>query len=234
MGNCDELLFLGGPDATTLEYISKKLGKETIRTRNASRNFGSKGGGGSESYNVTGRELMMPDEIACMDNNNCILFIRGLHPFFGEKYDYPKHPNYHMTGDADKELLFMVNEKFHTAASNKEADEAEELKERLKAQSRKSDQFNAGRAEKAHRKNKLAMRDHSLKGLRLNQPADIIAELSLLAEQNPGKTMDQVAKIEEIHVPISDALDEYGGLSEEATLAGPPADGTEREETRGN
>ncbi|MCI9545799.1 MAG: type IV secretory system conjugative DNA transfer family protein [Lachnospiraceae bacterium] len=99
-GNCDSFLFLGGQEQTTLEYVSKKLGKRTILTKGTSNSKGRQGSH-SESYNNKGRDLLSPDEISRMDNKNCILFIRGLFPFFGEKYDYPKHKNYKLTGDAD-------------------------------------------------------------------------------------------------------------------------------------
>ena len=104
-GNCDAFLFLGGQEQTTLEYVSKKLGKVTILTNGYSR---SKGGQGSrtESENVKGRDLLSPDEISRMDNKNCILFIRGLLPFFCTKYDYPKHKNYQYTGDAKEAFLY--------------------------------------------------------------------------------------------------------------------------------
>lgn len=104
-GNCDTFLFLGGQEQTTLEYVSKKLGKVTILTNGYSR---SRGGQGSrtESENVKGRDLLSPDEISRMDNKNCILFIRGLLPFFCTKYDYPKHKNYQYTGDAKEAFLY--------------------------------------------------------------------------------------------------------------------------------
>ena len=215
VGNCDELLFLGGPDATTLEYISKKLGKETIRTRNASRNFGSKGGGGSESYNTTGRELMMPDEIACMDNENCILFIRGLHPFFCKKYDYPNHPNYKHTGDANKDLLFSVKENFNTAAPAVEEDKADEAREKLKVQNRKSGTFNSAKMEQAHIQNQKAIRQVSAKGLRLNEPTDILQTLTLLAEQSENerrfRTFHEKTSLAEANMPEFSALSEFNG-----------------------
>ena len=113
MGNCDSTLFLGGADATTLEYISKLLGKETIRSINNSRSYGRQGSH-SLSYNKTGRELMTPDELRVMDNQNCVLFIRGEYPFFGTKYALEKHPNYKLSGDADKKLLFDVKERLQT------------------------------------------------------------------------------------------------------------------------
>ena len=93
IANCDSLLFLGCQDSTTLEFISKSLGKETIRTMSSSRSFG-RSGGSSVSYNKTGRELMTPDELRTMDNKHCIYFLRGLDPFFARKYDLKSHPNF--------------------------------------------------------------------------------------------------------------------------------------------
>lgn len=107
VGNCDSQIFLGGSDATTLEYFSKALGKETIRSVNDSRSYG-KQGSHSISYNKTGRELMTPEELRTMDNKNCIIFIRGEDPFFAVKYPYEKHPNYKYTGDANKKLKYNV------------------------------------------------------------------------------------------------------------------------------
>ncbi|MGN0673128.1 MAG: VirD4-like conjugal transfer protein, CD1115 family, partial [Anaerovoracaceae bacterium] len=120
VGNCDTLLFLGGSDATTLDYISKKLGKETIRSKNTSRTYG-RTGSSSTSFNSAGRELMQPDEISAMDNLNCIIFVRGEAPFFSSKYDYPKHPNYKMTGDADDKKLFIIQDKVQTVANAPDA-----------------------------------------------------------------------------------------------------------------
>ncbi len=113
VGNCDSLLFLGGSDKTTLEYISGKLGKQTIRSVNNSRSYGRQGSY-SMSYNKDGRELMTQDELSNMDNINCILFIRGLYPFFSTKYDLETHPNYNKTGDANKSLKFDVKKMLNT------------------------------------------------------------------------------------------------------------------------
>ncbi len=119
-GNCDSFLFLGGQEQTTLEYVSKKLGKESIIVKGSSNSKG-RSGSYSQSYNVKGRDLMTPDEISRMDNKNCILFIRGLFPFFSEKYDYPKHKNYKYTGDADKKQNYEYRsvEKFEVKAAPK-------------------------------------------------------------------------------------------------------------------
>lgn len=105
IGNCDSFLFLGGQEQTTLETVSKKLGKRTIIENGYSRSRGGQGSR-SESENLKGRDLMTPDEISRMDNNCCILFIRGLFPFFCHKYDYPRHPNYKWTGDNKDEYLY--------------------------------------------------------------------------------------------------------------------------------
>ena len=101
------MLFLGGSDTETLKYVSEKLGKETIRAAGDSVSKGRQGNL-SISHNKIARDLMTPDELSNMDNNNCILFIRGEHPFFCEKYPLEEHPAYHLSGDADDDLLFDV------------------------------------------------------------------------------------------------------------------------------
>jgi len=122
IGNCDSFLFLGGQEQSTLELVSKKLGKETIRVRNSSRNVGGRNSGGSMSYNTTARELMMPDEIAKMDTSNCIYFLRGENPFFGNKFDYPKHSNYKYTGDAENEYLYNLSQHRRNEDNEKDFD----------------------------------------------------------------------------------------------------------------
>lgn len=83
-GNCDNVLYYGGMEQSTTEWVSRLLGKQTIDTRETSD---SKGMNGSHtiSYRRTGRELMMPDELAQMDNNECVYVLRGLHPFRSRK-----------------------------------------------------------------------------------------------------------------------------------------------------
>lgn len=164
-GNCDSFLFLGGQEQTTLEYVSKKLGKETIRTRNASRNFGGRGGGNSLSYNTTGRELMTPDEISRMETSDCILFIRGELPFFGKKYDYPKHPNYPMTGDANDDFLFDVTKAFNTMAkpARRNSPYADE-KHRIKIMSERAETRHSEKLARMERERRRALRTHSAKG----------------------------------------------------------------------
>ena len=98
MGNADTLLYLGGNEQSTHEYISKLLGKETIDTRNRSQSKG-RNGSMSVSYQQTGRELLLPDEVRTLDNDYAILFIRGERPVMDRKYDILKHPNIKRTED---------------------------------------------------------------------------------------------------------------------------------------
>ena len=106
VGNCDSFLFLGGQEQGTLEYISKELGKGTIIVRSRGMSDG-KSKSSSQNYSKSGRELMTPDELARMSTKQCVLIIRGLNPFLGNKYEYTKHPNYKLTGDANKDLLYV-------------------------------------------------------------------------------------------------------------------------------
>ncbi len=113
IGNCDSFLFLGGQEYSTLEYLSKELGKTTVHVYTHSRSFARKGGSGNKGQQKTARELMTPDEIMKMDNRDCILIIRGLHPFYGPKYDYPRHKNYKYTGDYADSQLYDYRKKFN-------------------------------------------------------------------------------------------------------------------------
>lgn len=117
IGNCDSFLFIGGSDETTLKYVSNKLGKETIRSINNSKSIG-RSSSSSMSYNKDGRELMTQDELSTMDNENCVLFVRGEQPFFSRKYRLERHPNYKRSGDAKKELLYDVRERLHTGEAS--------------------------------------------------------------------------------------------------------------------
>jgi len=95
-GNCDTLLYLGGNEQSTHEYISKLLGKETIDTRTHSQTKG-KSGSYSTNMQTTGRELMTPDEVRLLDNSKALLFIRGFPAVMDDKYDLNRHPNIRKT-----------------------------------------------------------------------------------------------------------------------------------------
>ena len=107
VGNCDTTLFLGGKEKSTLKEISELLGKETIDSFNTSENRGTQISHGL-NYQKLGKELMSQDEIAVMDGGKCILQLRGVRPFFSDKYDITKHPNYKYLADADKNNTFDV------------------------------------------------------------------------------------------------------------------------------
>ena len=104
-GNCDSFLFLGGKEKTTLKDVSEILGKETIDSFNTSETRGRELSHGL-NYQKLGKELMTQDEIAVMDGGKCILQIRGVRPFFSDKYDITAHPNYKYLSDYDKKNSF--------------------------------------------------------------------------------------------------------------------------------
>ena len=107
VGNCDVTLFLGGKEKSTLKEISELLGKETIDSLSQSENRGAQTSHGL-SYQKLGKELMTQDEITVMDGGKCILQLRGVRPFFSDKYDLTKHPRYKYLSDADKKNVFDV------------------------------------------------------------------------------------------------------------------------------
>ena len=106
-GNCDTMLFLGGKEKSTLKEISESLGKETIDSFNTSTNRGQ-----SESYGMNyqklGKELKSQDELAVMDGGKCILQVRGVRPFFSDKFDITHHKQYPMLLDDNHEQEFNI------------------------------------------------------------------------------------------------------------------------------
>ena len=98
MGNCDEFLYLGGNEQGTHKYVSELLGKETIDMNTYGKSTGHSGNY-STNYQITGRELMTPDEVRMLDNHYALLFIRGERPVMDEKYDILKHPNVALSAD---------------------------------------------------------------------------------------------------------------------------------------
>lgn len=99
LGNCDEFLYLGGNESSTHKLISESyLGKATIDTNTYGKSSG-RSGNYSTNYQITGRELMTPDEVRMLDNRLALLFIRGERPLVDEKYDLLKHPNVKFTAD---------------------------------------------------------------------------------------------------------------------------------------
>ena len=98
VGNCDEFLYLGGNEKETHKYVSELLGKETIDTNTYGQTKG-KSGSYSTNFQQSGRELLQPDEVRMLDNQNALLFIRGERPILDAKYDLMKHHNIRYTED---------------------------------------------------------------------------------------------------------------------------------------
>ena len=110
VGNCDTTIFLGGKESTTLKEMSEMLGKETIDLFNTSDTRGTNRSYGI-NYQKTGKDLMTKDELAVMDGGKCIMQLRGVRPFFSDKFDITKHKRYKELSDYDPKLAFDI-EKF--------------------------------------------------------------------------------------------------------------------------
>ena len=106
-GNCDTTLFLGGKEKDTLKDLAEILGKETIDLYNTSDTRGTSQSYGL-NYQKTGKELMSQDEIAVMDGSKCIMQLRGVRPFFSDKFDITKHKQYPLLSDYDKKKEFDI------------------------------------------------------------------------------------------------------------------------------
>ena len=107
VGNCSCVLFLGGKERSTLKEISEMLGKETIDLYNTSVTKGNQESHG-QNFQKLGKDLMSPDEIAVMDNDKCILQVQGIRPFFSDKYDITRHPQYKKLSDYNSKNRFDV------------------------------------------------------------------------------------------------------------------------------
>ncbi|MBR1737708.1 MAG: type IV secretory system conjugative DNA transfer family protein, partial [Firmicutes bacterium] len=108
-GNCDTTLFLGSGENQTMKTISERVGKTTIDHRSSSETKGTQGSYSLQNQ-ILGRDLITPDEVGKLDNDECILFIRGVKPFRSKKYNLERHPNYKKTGDYKKEYSFDIVE----------------------------------------------------------------------------------------------------------------------------
>ena len=108
-GNCDTTLFLGGKEKTTLKDLEDVLGKETIDLYNTSDTRGTSQSYGL-NYQKTGKALMSQDEIAVMDGGKCIMQLRGVRPFFSDKFDITKHGRYKELSDYDQKNAFDIED----------------------------------------------------------------------------------------------------------------------------
>ena len=132
-GNCDTTLFLGGKEKTTLKELAEVLGKETIDLYNTSDTRGTSQSYGL-NYQKTGKELMSQDEIAVMDGGKCIMQLRGVRPFFSNKFYITKHKQYHLLSDYDEKNAFdiekYVKNLYHAKIRNNDTvDEVEDVGE---------------------------------------------------------------------------------------------------------
>ena len=109
VGNCSCVLFLGGKERSTLKEISEMLGKETIDLYNTSVTKGNQESHG-QNFQKLGKDLMSPDEIAVMGNSKCILQVQGIRPFFSDKYDITRHPQYKRLSDYHSKNRFDVKQ----------------------------------------------------------------------------------------------------------------------------
>ena len=101
VGNADEFLYLGGNEQSTHKFVSELLGKATIDTNTYGKSSG-RSGNYSTNYQISGRELLTPDEVRMLDNRYALLFVRGERPVMDLKYDILKHPNVKLTADGGK------------------------------------------------------------------------------------------------------------------------------------
>ena len=107
IGNCDTTIFLGGKEGSTLKEISETLGKETIDLYNTSETRSNQNSYGL-NYQKTGKDLMSKDELFVMDGGKCIMQLRGVRPFFSDKFDITRHKNYKLLSDYNKKNTFDV------------------------------------------------------------------------------------------------------------------------------
>ncbi|MDL2234621.1 TraG/TraD/VirD4 family protein [Christensenellaceae bacterium OttesenSCG-928-L17] len=113
VGNMDCQIFLGGSEETTLKSLNTALGKETIDMYNTSVTKGTQESHG-QNYQKLGKDLMSIDELAVLDGGKCILQLRGVRPFYSDKYDITQHPNYKYLADANDKNTFNIEKYLST------------------------------------------------------------------------------------------------------------------------
>ena len=121
IGNMDSQLFLGGTEQTTLKDLSQMLGKETIDMYNTGESRGNNPSY-SMNYQKTGKDLMTMDELAVMDGGKCILQLRGVRPFYSDKYDVTQHPHYKETAEYNKKNAYDIAKNLNPPMSLKDDD----------------------------------------------------------------------------------------------------------------
>ena len=201
LGNCDSLLFLGGQEPTTLEHISKTLGKETIDTRSHNRTRG-RNGSTSENDGITGRELMTVDELKVMNDNECILFVRGIYPFFCNKYKIEKHLNYKLLEDSNKENAYLISD----VNTEKFGHEAEENEEELHSESADDENISEHRSVAEDKEKKEFEQDCYVENIDLKQESERQPH-SRIAEMQMAKRFERFPKLPKDGKPETAKLD---------------------------
>jgi type IV secretion system protein VirD4 len=125
VGNCDTTLFLGSGEEKTMKSISERVGKTTIDHRSSSTTKGTQGSYSLQDQ-ILGRELITADEVGRLNNDECILFIRGVKPFRSKKYNLKSHRNYKKTADFKDENYFDILE-YNKDKAEKEKQEIEDF-----------------------------------------------------------------------------------------------------------
>lgn len=198
MDNADTTIFLGGRGAETAKWISESLGKTTITGMSHGRSIGSKGGS-NKNFSQQGRDLMTQDEIGILDNSCEIVLIRSLRAFMDKKYDYPKHPNYHLTGDADKKQIYPFRQIYMEREKQQKmvaAQQAEVSKKREKNRCRSNKDIAKFRDDKKKEQQPIAV---SLAGHKCLTPQD--------AEEVEKKNQNMQEEFFEAYAPATDNFD---------------------------
>lgn len=139
IGNMDTEIFLGGKEQSTRENLSKDLGQETIDTYTTGESRGQSPSY-SLNYQKAGHALMSRDELAVMDGGKCIVQVRGVRPFFSDKYDITKHPLYPETADADPKNAFDLEAFLKTHFKLRKKDTYEVVEVDLSAETEEDDE----------------------------------------------------------------------------------------------
>lgn len=177
MGNCDTKIFLGGNDETTTKYLSNLLGKATITSKSRGRTMGGRGSS-SMNFNQTGRDLLTQDEVGLIDNRYEIVMIRSLSPFYDRKYDYPKHPMYKLTGDADKKQMYPFRQKFEQQQKEAEKKVVEQEDKAIKEKSWRDKKQKRLEMDVEYGKASKAVPDKSSGGAPLFKPQDAATDFA--------------------------------------------------------
>ena len=198
MDNADTTIFLGGRGAETAKWISESLGKTTITGMSHGRSIGGKGGS-NKNFSQQGRDLMTQDEIGILDNSCEIVLIRSLRAFMDKKYDYPKHPNYHLTGDADEKQIYPFRQIYMEREKQQKmvaAQQAEVSKKREKNRCRSNKEITKFLDDKKKEQQPIAV---SLAGHKCLTPQD--------TEEVEKKNQNMQEEFFEAYAPATDNFD---------------------------